>query len=136
MTTRITELLDIPLIRYILVGGTAYIIEISFIYFLIYLGIHEIIAVAVGFWVGFIVAFFLQKIFAFRNKAKSIKHVAKQTILYSILVAVNYIFTLLTVSLLSPVVGLLIARTIALLVTTIWNYFIYKELIFKQQKEL
>jgi putative flippase GtrA len=128
---KIESLFELPIIRYIFVGGISFFIEISFIYLLIAIGFNEVLAVAIGFWLGFIIAFILQKIFAFKDTAKKIKHVAKQTMLYSALVCINYAFTVLGVAILYPILGLFISRTLILLITTGWNYVIYKKVIFK-----
>lgn len=130
MIDNVKKLLDLPVSRYILVGGLSYVIEIGFIYLLVMSGVDRILAVAIGFWIGFFLAFCLQKIIAFRNKTSEAKQVVKQSVLYAVLVLFNYGFTLVFVALLSPLINIYIARTIALGITTCWNFIIYKRFIF------
>lgn len=119
-------------IRYIFVGGTSYILEIGLLAYLEY-GLHipTVVSVSISFWFGFLVAFVLQKIVTFEDRQRSVKKIAWQSISYALLVAFNFIFTLVFVQLCSPVAGVLIARTIALVITTIWNYVVYSKVIFK-----
>lgn len=130
MKSNIKTLLDSPFSRYILVGGLSYTIELGFIYLLIISGVDRILAVAIGFWIGFFLAFSMQKILAFKDRSGKAKKIFKQSILYTALVIVNYSFTLVFVALLSPLMGVFIARTIALAITTCWNFVIYKQIIF------
>lgn len=121
------------LLRYIIIGGVSYIIELAFMYAIFSLSSSYLLAVGISFWVGLIVSFLLQKIIAFRNKNKSAKKLALQAVFYGALVLVNYTFTLLFVGGLAIHIGLFVARTVALVITTGWNYFAYKHLIFRQQ---
>lgn len=130
MRDNVKKLLDLPVSRYILVGGLSYVIEISCIYLLVMSGVDRILAVAIGFWIGFFLAFSMQKIIAFKNKTSEAKQVVKQSVLYAVLVLFNYGFTLVLVALLSPLISIYISRTIALGITTCWNFIIYKKIIF------
>lgn len=118
--------------RYIFIGGLAYVVEVSALFFLAStLSLGSTIGVAISFWIGLVVSFTLQKIFSFKNKATTKKHLTQQMIAYGGLVAFNYVFTLVFVSVFEPLLSLLVARTIALLITTVWNFFIYSKYIFK-----
>jgi len=119
------------IIRYIVIGGTSYAIELAVLLILAkLLHISPVLSVGVSFWVGLITSFFLQKFFAFNNKTLKAKHLLWQSVMYGALVLVNYLFTLWFVGLFNPVVGLVVSRTIALIITTFWNYFIYKYVLF------
>lgn len=121
------------LLRYVFIGGTSYLIELGCIFILNTIINSPVIAVGIGFWLGLGVSFLLQKVFAFKNTSKNLKQLSIQSFYYLLLVAFNYSFTLLLVWQLSNHIGLFSARTIALIVTTIWNYFLYKNVIFKQK---
>ncbi len=124
--------LNKQLIRYIAVGGISFLLEIGLLAFLRYvLNIDNILAVSLSFWFGFSLAFLLQRVIAFGDRTKSVKRVFKQTIIYSILVGINFLFTLFFVQIASAVLGLLVARTVALVITTGWNYLFYSKVIFK-----
>ena len=115
---KIKSLLTIPVVRYILIGGLAYISEISVIYILTGSGLTPITSVAIAFWIGLIVSFLLQKLIAFKNYSFASKTIATQIPVYICLVLFNYLFTLIFVWALSNFIPLIAARTIALLITT------------------
>lgn len=120
------------LFRYIFIGGLSFAIEAGAIFTFIYLlKLNPVTSVALSFWIGLIVSFVLQKIFAFRDKKNTAKHIARQSIAYAILIVVNYIFTLLFVAIFETLLGVFVARTIALIITTAWNYIVYSKIIFK-----
>lgn len=118
------------LVRYCIIGGTSYAVELS-VLLCLHLALHlqRTIATGIAFWIGLVVAFVLQKLLAFRDYDKEVKTIAKQGTIYGILVAWNYVFTLTLVSVF-PDNYLVYSRTAALIITTIWNYFIYQRFIF------
>jgi len=121
------------LVRYIFIGGLSYLIELCLLIGLRYgLNLEQTTSVAISFWFAFAVSFVLQKFLAFKSVSVSAKRVAKQTVLYSALVLVNFGFTLLFVHIFTPFIGLIIARTTALIITTGWNFIIYSRVIFKE----
>lgn len=128
----VKPILSLPIARYIIVGGVSYIVEVGILYGLQTINIHPLLAVTIAFWVGLTIAFLLQKVIAFQDKHTSPKKIASQTTMYMALVGFNYIFTLGLVHVLEPYIGLIIARTIALAITTIWNYILYSKVIFKR----
>lgn len=116
-------------IRYLLVGATAYVIEMSALFFLRRIfHFSPVSAVAISFWIGLLTAFVLQKIVTFKNHHKEPHILIKQIIGYSILVLWNYIFTLLMVKFFSNVFSVFIIRTAVILIVTIWNFAIYKHI--------
>jgi len=120
------------LVRYLVVGGVAYLIEMGFLYFLKY-GAHasSLESVAISFWIGLVAAFVMQKFITFQNYESKTKEVAKQLLGYGILVAWNYGFTLLAVHIFEKSFSVFVIRTAAILIITSWNFIIYKAL-FKQ----
>ncbi len=123
------------LLRYIIVGGTSYAIELSVLLLLVHvLHFNTTLAVSSGFWLGLVISFLLQKFLAFKNTDTRARRLTIQTVYYALLVLFNYGFTLLFVHLLEPFIDLSIARTLALIITTAWNYIIYKKVIFTEVK--
>lgn len=120
-----------PIVKYLLVGGSTYALELLVIYLLKLFGLNDVIAVGIAFWFGLAASFVLQKLIAFSNKDRSARTVGRQAIMYGMLVAVNYVFTLGTVALFSETFGVFLTRTVALIITTFWNFFIYRNVIFK-----
>ena len=120
-------------VRYVLIGGAAYALEMA-----VLLGLHNglgwapVMSVAVSFWVGFAVAFVLQKIVVFQNRKHTRHIIAWQVMQYSLLVGWNYLFTLLLAGLVASHVGIFAARTIAIVIITSWNFLFYK-IIFKDK---
>lgn len=126
------RLQDSQPVRYIFIGGVSYIIEMIALLTCAYILLFSPeLSVACSFWVGLIVSFLLQKYIAFNNKSSHKKVIGRQAVLYGLLVLFNYGFTIAFVSLSVDILGLVIARTLALGITTTWNYFVYKQ-IFKQ----
>ena len=123
------------LLRYIIVGGTSYAIELSVLLLLVRVfHFNTTLAVSIGFWLGLVISFLLQKFLAFKNTDTHARRLTIQTVYYALLVLFNYGFTLLFVHLLEPFIDLSIARTLALIITTAWNYIIYKKVIFTEIK--
>lgn len=117
------------LVRYLLVGLSAYIIEMLTLYtFKHGLGYSAVEAVTISFWVGLTFAFVMQKILAFQNYEKRIHIVGFQLLGYSILVLWNYFFTVLMVYLFSKYLGVYAVRTLVIGISTVWNYLVYVKL--------
>jgi putative flippase GtrA len=117
--------------RYVIVGACAYTAEMISLYGLIKVAsFTPITAVAVSFWIGFIVAFMLQKLITFKNYEKKPRALVRQLVLYGLLVVWNYGFTLLVVALLTPMLSAFVARTGAIVAIATWNFIIYRH-IFK-----
>lgn len=116
--------------RYILTGGLSFAIELATLLSLNASGLNRTISVAISFWVGFIIAILLQKFFAFKNYQRKPKIILRQLSTYTILVAFNYVFTIGLVSLF-PEKYIIVSRVLAIVLVTLWNYFIYKNIIFK-----
>lgn len=118
-------------VTYIIVGLGSYVVEMGSLFILktAFL-LSDVAAVAVSFWIGFFVAFVLQKLVTFQNHDKKPKTVTKQLVSYAILAGWNYIFTLGVVALFAPIASVFIVRSGAITVITLWNYFVYRRFIF------
>lgn len=113
--------------RYLTIGGVSYVVEMCALFALKQgLGWSNIHAVAVSFWVGFVVAFVLQKFITFKSHERHPRTVARQLFWYSALVAWNYVFTLAFVAMLQHVLSVFIIRTLSIAIITLWNYSAYK----------
>lgn len=123
----------IPVVRYIFVGGTTYLIEVGILLIAsTLLHLPSTVSVTIAFWIGLVVSFILQKVIAFKDTSSTVKRLAWQSTAYALLIIINYLFTIFTVWALEPFTGLVISRTIALVITTLWNYIVYSKIIFKQ----
>lgn len=124
------------ILRYLLVGFSAYAAEIAVIFLLHnVLGRSNAFSVALSFWVGFIWAFIAQKLFTFQSTNTTKKHLAKQVVLYSGLVLVNYVFSIFMVYVLQDYLNVIIIRTITIGIIVCWNFVIYNKIIFKKHED-
>lgn len=118
-------------LRYVVVGGTSYVIELVLLLTIFHLGnTSQTVAAAISYWVGLMIAFSLQKLIAFRDYRRELKILSQQGVLYGALTLWNYFFTLMVVSLFSSKY-ILLSRTLAQVIFSCWNYIIYKKVIFK-----
>jgi putative flippase GtrA len=120
--------------RYIIIGVSVYLLELIIIVTAQKLGASGVLAVGISFWVGLIVSFVLQKIVTFKNREMHRQVLVPQIIAFSALVLFNFVFTLLVVRLLCPPLPAVVGRTIALVFTTAWNFYLYKRHIFRNLK--
>lgn len=121
-----------PGYRYLIIGGSVYALELVVIVVAQhYFGTSAVLAVGISFWAGLIVSFFLQKMVTFGDKRMKQKVLLQQIMAFALLVLFNFGFTLLVAKLLGDYVPAIVSRTIALCITTFWNYYLYKTHIFK-----
>lgn len=121
--------------RYLVIGVSVYIFELIVILIAQQLGASAVEAVAWSFILGLTVSFLLQKIITFGDKRMHHKILIPQIIAFCLLVAFNFSFTVLFTKALSSHVSAVICRTVALGITTIWNFYLYKTKIFKSNQE-
>lgn len=122
-------------LRYLIVGVAGVVFEIFIIFLMkgIFLASNEL-SITISFWLGIIFSFTLQKFFAFQNPGVEVKMLGGQIFAYGTLLIVNYLFTLFFVNIFSSFFGVYIARMIALIIMTCWNYIVYKKIIFNEMK--
>ncbi len=129
---RLKELLKNPTARYLIVGGSVYVLELVIIVVALRLGATPVQAVTLSFLIGLVVSFMLQKLFTFGDIRMHHKVVIPQVIAVVLLVLFNLAFTLVVTELLQHVLSAVATRTLALGITTIWNFYLYKTRIFNQ----
>ena len=110
---------------------SVYLFEMLVIILAQALGASAVLAVGLSFWLGLIVSFSLQKIVTFNDREMRHRILIPQLIAFSVLVLFNFGFTLLVTKMITPPVPAFMARTIALGITTIWNFYLYKRHIFR-----
>ena len=134
MKTKLKSLLARPGYRYLIIGGSVYLLELVVIVIAQQLGTSAVVAVGLSFWIGLSVSFLLQKLVTFSDKRMHHKILLPQLIAFSLLVLFNFSFTVLATKLLSPTLPAVVVRTLALGTTTIWNFYLYKTRIFKSDE--
>lgn len=118
--------------RYLIIGVSVYAFELLVIGGAQRLGASAVVAVGLSFWLGLLVSFAFQKLVTFGDKRLHHRILLPQIMAFSLLVLVNFGFTLLVTKLLAGILPAWICRTLALGTTTIWNFYLYKTRIFKQ----
>jgi putative flippase GtrA len=131
------DLLSKPFGRYLVIGGAVYLFELLVIFVAQYaFNASALVAVALSFWLGLIVSFVLQKFVTFSDKRTHHKILIPQIIAVTLLVLFNFGFTLFVTKVLQDIVPAAISRTVALAITTIWNFYLYKTRIFKTDEPI
>lgn len=120
-----------PARLYLVIGVSVYLFEVLVIVVAQALGASAIFAVGLSFWLGLVLSFVLQKLVTFGDKRTSRRILLPQIIAFCILVLFNFGFTLLFTKLFISVIPAFVCRTLALGITTIWNFYLYKTQIFK-----
>jgi putative flippase GtrA len=123
--------LSIEMKRYLVIGITVYLLELLIIVIAQHYGASATVAVALSFWIGLIISFLLQKIVTFGDKRTHHRVLLPQIMAFSLLVLFNFGFTVLVTKLLADFVPAVVTRTLALGITTLWNFYLYKTRIFK-----
>ncbi len=132
---RLKQLLKRPGMRYLIIGGSIYVFELVVIVVAQRLGASAPWAVAISFCLGTLISFFLQKLITFGDKRMHHKVLLPQILATALLIAWNLGFSVLLAKLLQDVWPAVVIRTVALVVTTIWNFYLYKTRIFKNTSE-
>jgi putative flippase GtrA len=133
---QIATLLKRPGYRYLLIGGSVYVFELLIIIVAQRLGASAVWAVAVSFCLGTLVSFFLQKLVTFGDTRMHHRVLVPQLLATALLILWNLGFSLTLTKLLQHHLPAVISRTLALAVTTIWNFYLYKTRIFKNNSGL
>lgn len=132
---RLKELLKRPGYRYLLIGGSVYVFELAVIVVAQQLGASPVWAVAISFCLGTLVSFFLQKLVTFGDKRMHHRILIPQMIATALLIVWNLGFSVVLTKLLQHYSPAVVTRTLALGITTIWNFYLYKTRIFKNAEE-
>jgi putative flippase GtrA len=135
MKSLIRSLMTRPSGRYLAIGISVYIFELMVIFVAQGFGANTLMAVGLSFCIGLIISFILQKFITFGDKRMHRRVLLPQVIAVSLLVLFNFGFTLLMASILANFLPAVVIRTLALGVTTIWNFYLYKTHIFRPSEE-
>ena len=127
---KLKALLQKPGPRYLIVGGSVYVFELAVIVAAQAAGASAVWAVAISFSLGTLVSFFLQKLVTFGDKRMHHRILLPQLIATTLLVLWNLGFSVLLTKLLQDHAPAVVTRTLALGITTIWNFYLYKTRIF------
>jgi putative flippase GtrA len=118
-------------IRYLLVGGTTFIIDLSLLYVLHgRLEVNLEVATSIAYWTSIAYNFSLNRHWTFstREKTDLRRHLSN----YLVLLAANYLFAVLFVSIASHHINYIVAKIISVTIQVPWTYYAYKHYIFTE----
>lgn len=129
------QILNKSLTKYLLIGGLAFAIEYGTFYIL-YIGLHIglVIANSFSFILALLTSFTLNRLWTFGYQEYN-KKAAHQLSFYVVLASINFILTNLIVEglaalSLNPKIG----KLIAMITTSLWNYILFKIIIFTHKE--
>ena len=124
-----------PSHRYVVIGGSVLVFELLMIVVLQHLGASAVVAVGISYWLGLVGSFVLQKLITFSDRRMHRQVLVPQMIAFSALVLFNFCFTLAMTKLFEHVLPAVVIRILAVSITTLWNFYLYKTRIFKSADE-
>lgn len=115
-------------IRYLLVGGFCFVVDVALLWLAHdVIGVPLAIATPVAFLASFAVTYTMQRVVAFASDSRVVPSVAR----YTALVIFNTIATTGIVWLVDEVGGgWFVGKVLAVVATTVWNYFAYRYWVF------
>lgn len=123
-------------IRYLFVGGTTFILDFGILYVLHgFLKLNLAASTSVAYWVSISYNFALNRYWTFDSREK--ESLKRHITTYMALLVFNYLFTVTLVSIVGEHISYVYAKALAVAISMIWTYFIYKNYIFVsyQQKK-
>lgn len=121
-------------VRYVIVGVGSLAVD----YGLLIIGYHVIgldlpVATTIAFVIGLLFNFTVNKLWAFQSRSKTVARSFREITLYGLLVVFNLLFTNIFIYHVYQVgIGPEISKIITTALTTLWNFVIYKKVIFRQ----
>jgi putative flippase GtrA len=116
-------------VRYLLVGGTTFVLDFGILVLLhgvMNIGIAA--ATSVAYWLSIIYNFILNRYWTFDSREKD--SLQRHITTYFFLLVINYFFVVIFVSYASGHINYIEAKAIAVIIQMIWTYPVYKHYIF------
>lgn len=131
--SKVFGIIDRQPLKYLFAGGAAFIFEyLSFITLLYVLGINAPLSSGFSFIFGLIVSYVLQRNWVFKNHANENQLFGKDLLGYGFLALFNLFATTYGVKVLSDMnVEPYVGKLILVLLIMLWNFVIYKRVLFK-----
>lgn len=129
---RMRGLLGNTAVRYLIAGGAAFVMDFALLaIFRQVLGWPTWVAAGAGFVLSFAFTYTAQRIFSFESDTPH----GRSLFRYAVLVAFNTVATAGIVALVDLTdAGWGIGKVVATVVTTVWNFFIYRNWVFAEPK--
>ena len=121
-------------VRYLAVGGTTFVLDFGILFLL-----HGVFnlnlagSTSVAYWVSIMYNFTLNRHWTFdaREKDSLKRHITT----YFMLLVFNYLFTVGFVSIVGEHINYIAAKALAVGISMLWTYYIYKHYIFIDHKD-
>lgn len=125
------QLYEHSVVRFLLVGGLSFALDLGLLVVLHEVaGVDLAIATPIAFVTSLVFNFLLQRLFTFRSDSHGATSAAK----YLALVVFNILVTEVLVTGFHAVGwSYIVGKATATIITTVWNYFLYKKWIFKRK---
>lgn len=120
--------------RYLLVGGTTFILDFGILYLL-----HGILklnlagSTSVAYWISISYNFALNRYWTFDSREK--ESLKRHLTTYFALLVFNYLFTVTLVSVAGARINYVAAKALAVAISMIWTYYVYKNYIFVKKEQ-
>ncbi|WP_433874333.1 GtrA family protein [Sinomonas atrocyanea] len=130
MLDKAKRFLRSSLFRYLFIGGLSFLVDLGLLALCYQVfGLPLWVATGAGFWGSFFFNYFLQRHFSFGGGGSALGGVLR----YSGLLVVNTLAVMGIVQFFEFVgAGYVVGKVVATILTTGWNYFIYKHWVFPQ----
>lgn len=121
-------------VRYLVTGGFCFLVDVALLWLgHDVLGIPLAVATAIAFLLSFFVTYTLQRVVAFASD----NDVAPSVLRYTILVIANTVATTFIVWAVDALgAPWFVGKILAVIITTVWNYFIYRYWVFAPTKKV
>ncbi len=131
----VNKLIEQRLFHYAISGGTAFTIEYgSFLIFYYEFHLSAVLANTISFSLGLVTSFLLNRFWVFAHD-KQKKKMVHQMSLYLVTGLFNLIITDIMIHFIVKAgVPAFIAKILLVIIVAFWNFFIFKRIIFMQQK--
>ncbi len=126
--------ISLSLVKYVVVGVSAFLVEyISFLVLFRQLGLSIVGANILSFVFGLMSSFILNRLWTF-NDASHRHKTTKQFGMYTLLAVINLALTIAIVQVLVNLdIRADISKLLAMVVTSLWNFILFKLVIFRYQ---
>lgn len=116
-------------IRYLFVGGSTFFIDLGTLVLLHgHLNFGLRLSTSIAYWLSVSFNFCMNRWWTF--SASENKKLHQHMLTYGVLLVFNYLFTVLSMGILSRHINYAIAKPIVVITQTFWTYPIYKNIIF------
>ena len=128
-------------LKFVLIGGFNTALDFAILFGLKFFGVPELVANSFSTGTTFIISFILNKKITFKSTGKTRQQLAHEMILFTV-VTLFGLWAILTfiiwalkpifLPILSENLALFLAKIIATIFSMIWNFILYKKVVFKQ----